>query len=152
WYNVGPQDTGAHSNQFERVQSVFVDHGTCAKYSVAGYDNGCFWLTRDRQGHGFVVQGAGYQTKRISTYAIEAEIAGYARIDDAIAYCYQLAGHTFYVLTFPRADKTWVHDITTGLWHEWLWIDANGDEHRHRANCYWPVNGVGVVGDWQNGR
>jgi hypothetical protein len=138
--------------RFDQVQSVFIDHGTCAKYSVAGYDNGVFWLTRDRQGQGFVVMGAGYQTKRVSTYAIEAELAGYARLDDAIGYCYQLAGHTFYVITFPHADHTWVYDTTTGLWHEWLWIDSNGEEHRHRSNCYWPVDGsIPVVGDWQNG-
>jgi hypothetical protein len=152
WYNAGATDIAAGSFPFAEVQSVFVDHGIAAKYSVANYDNGVFWLTRDRQGQGFVVMGAGYQTKRISTYAIEAEIAGYARIDDAIGFCYQLSGHTFYVLTFPHADRTWVHDITTGLWHEWAWIDVNGEEHRHRANCCWPVDGKTlVVGDWQNG-
>jgi len=152
WYNAGATDIAAGSFPFAEVQSVFVDHGISAKYSVANYDNGVFWLTRDRQGQGFVVMGAGYQTKRISTYAIEAEIAGYPRIDDAIGFCYQLSGHTFYVLTFPHADRTWVHDITTGLWHEWAWIDTNGDEHRHRANCCWPVDGKTlVVGDWQNG-
>jgi hypothetical protein len=151
WYDAGPTDIGAGSSQFAQVQSVFIDHGIAAKYSVANYDNGIFWLTRDRQGQGFVIHGAGYQTKRISTYAIEAEIAGYTRIDDAIGFCYQLGGHTFYVLTFPHADRTWVHDITTGLWHEWLWIDSNGNEHRHRANCFWPVNSTLVVGDWQNG-
>jgi hypothetical protein len=151
WYDTGATDIGAGSSQFAPVQSVFVDHGTVAKYSVAGYDNGVFWLTRDRQGQGFVVMGAGYQTKRVSTYAIEAELAGYPRIDDAIGYCYQNSGHTFYVLTFPHADHTWVFDITTGLWHEWLWIDTNGNEHRHRSNAFWAVNDTLVVGDWQNG-
>ena len=28
---------------------------------------------------------------------------------------------------------------------------CNGAEHRHRANCCWPVNDTVVVGDWQNG-
>src|SRR4029077_15051879 len=130
---------------------VFIDHGCVAKYSPAVYDNTVFWLTRDRQGQGIVMMVAGYQTKRVSTYAIEAEIAGYARINDAIGFTYQLAGHTFYVLTFPSADHTWSYDIATGLWHEWAWIDSNGAEHRHRANCFWPVNDIGVVGDWQNG-
>jgi hypothetical protein len=151
WYNAGATDIGAGSFPFAEVQSVFVDHGCAAKYSPAVYDNGIFWLTRDRQGQGFVMQGTGYQTKRVSTYAIEAELAGYARIDDAIGFCYQLAGHTFYVLTFPHADHTWSYDITTGHWHEWLWIDSNGSEHRHRANCYWPCSGTPVIGDWQNG-
>jgi hypothetical protein len=146
WADVGKPDF-----PFEAQADVFIDHGCAAKYSPAVYDNAVFWLTSDRQGRGIVIMGAGYQTKRVSTYAIEAEIAGYARIDDAIGFCYQLSGHTFYVLTFPHADKTWAYDVTTGLWHEWLWIDSNGDEHRHRANCYGVVNGIGVVGDWQNG-
>jgi hypothetical protein len=62
-----------------------------------------------------------------------------------------MAGHTFYVLTFPSVDHTWVYDITTGLWHEWAWIDSNGVEHRHRSNCFAAVNATLVVGDWQNG-
>jgi hypothetical protein len=130
---------------------VFIDHGIVAKYSASVYDNGVFWLSRDRQGQGIVIMGIGYQTKRISTYAIEAEIAGYTKIDDAIGFTYQLAGHAFYVLTFPTADKTWSYDITTEHWHEWSWLDINGVEHRHRANCYWLINGTPVVGDWQNG-
>jgi Phage stabilisation protein len=153
WWNSGPVQVGTEvaTFPFSEVQSVFVDHGCAAKYSVANYDNSVFWLTQDRQGHGFVMMGAGYQTQRVSTYAIEAEIAGYATIHDAIGFCYQLAGHTFYVLTFPTADKTWCYDVGTKLWHQWAWIDSNGDEHRHRANCFWPCNDTLVVGDWQNG-
>lgn len=144
-------DVGKPDFPFEKQPDVFIDHGVVAKYSPAVYDNGLFWLSRDRQGQGIVIMGAGYQTKRISTYAIENEIAGYPRIDDAIGYCYQLAGHAFYVIAFPAADKTWSYDITTGQWHEWAWIDANGAEHRHRSNCFWPCNGRLVVGDWENG-
>jgi len=146
WYNSGKPDF-----TFEEQPGTFVDHGCCAKYSAAVYDNSVFWLSRDRQGRGFVIQGAGYQTKRVSTHAIEQELAGYATLSDAIGFCYGIAGHAFYVLTFPKADRTWVYDIVTGLWHEWCWIDSNGDEHRHRANCCYPCNDTIVVGDWQNG-
>lgn len=146
WNNTGKEDL-----PFESQPDVFIDHGIAAKYSAAEYDNGIFWLASDRQGQGLVLLGAGYQTKRISTYAIENEINGYERISDAIGFCYQIGGHAFYVLTFPHADKTWSYDITTGLWHEWIWLDANGAEHRHRANCCWPVDGKPIVGDWQSG-
>jgi hypothetical protein len=144
-------NVGAADFPFQSQPEVFIDHGIVAKYSAANYDNGVYWLSRDRQGQGIVIQGSGYQTKRVSTYAIEAEIAGYSRIDDAIGFTYQIAGHAFYVLTFPTADKTWSYDITTERWHEWLWTDVNGAEHRHRANCYWSCDGVSVIGDWQNG-
>jgi Phage stabilisation protein len=160
WYDSGAVFSTSGSDastvassgfQFSQLPSVFIDHGCAAKYSVANYDNGIYWLTSDRQGHGIVMKADNYVTTRVSTFAIEAEIAGYARIDDAIGFCYQLAGHSFYVLTFPHADHTWVYDISTKLWHEWAWIDSNGTEHRHRANCYWACNGIPVVGDWQNG-
>jgi hypothetical protein len=151
WYDAGATDTAAGSFPFAEVQGVFVDHGILAKYSVATYDNSLFWLTSDRQGQGFVIMGAGYQTKRVSTYAIEAELSTYPTLSDAIGFTYLLGGHAFYVLTFPTADKTWVYDIGTQLWHQWAWIDGNGAEHRHRANCCWPVNGIPVVGDWQTG-
>jgi hypothetical protein len=152
WYDSGATDIGQGSSQFAEVQSVFIDHGCVAKYSPAVYDNAVYWLTLDRAGQGIVMQGAGYQTKRVSTYPIETALAGYTAINDAIGFCYQLGGHAFYVLTFPHADKTWVYDITTGLWHEWVWVDTNGDEHRTRANCCAVVNGQVIVGDRQNGK
>jgi hypothetical protein len=156
WYDAGAafsttDPTVATSFQFAEVQSVFVDHGIRAKYSVATYDDTIYWLTYDRAGQGYVLAGANYQTKRISTFAIEQAFTTYTRIDDAIGFVYSLGGHVFYVLTFPHADVTWVYDITTGLWHEWLWIDVNGAEHRHRANCAYAINGMVVVGDWENG-
>lgn len=146
WYNSGAADF-----PFESMPGAFIDQGSCAKYSPASVDNQVLWLSQDRTGRGIVVRGTGYAATRVSTYAIEDAIARYPDITDAIGFVYQLSGHTFYVLTFPRADHTWAYDMTTGLWHEWLWIDSNGVEHRHRANCAWNVSGTVVVGDWQNG-
>jgi hypothetical protein len=152
WYDAGATDIGAGSSQFAAVQGVFIDHGVMAIHSVATYDNAVFWLARNRQGRGVVLTTAGYRTDRISTYAIEEEFRKYGRVDDAIGWTYQISGHTFYVLTFPTADHTWVYDTGTKLWHEWLWIDTNGAEHRHRANCFCAVYGDNLlVGDWQDG-
>jgi hypothetical protein len=151
WYDAGATDIGAGSSQFAAVQGVFIDHGVVAKYSVATYDNGVYWLSRNRQGQGVVLTSAGYRTERISTYAIEEALRTYTRIDDAIGWCYQISGHTFYVLTFPAADHTWCYDVGTKLWHEWGWIDTNGDEHRHRANCFATFDRNLICGDWQTG-
>ena len=156
-------DVGAPDFPFQSQTDVMIDHGIAAIYSVAGYDNGVFWLTSDRTGQGIVLTGAGYQTKRIFDVCDRRPgIAQYSVITDAIGFCYQYLGHTMYVLTFPTADKTWVYDITTGHWHEWAWTDpATGIQHRHRANCFapiqgtvhtsWVANGTLVVGDWENG-
>lgn len=149
WYNQGLSSTADFT--FAQIQGTFVDQGCCAKYSVATYDDAVYWLAANRAGQGIVLTGAGYQTKRISTFAIENELTSYPRIDDAIGFTYMLAGHIFYVLTFPHADHTWVYDIATQQWHEWLWIDDDGEEHRHRANCAYAINGMVVGGDHENG-
>jgi len=147
WTDIGASDT-----QFQRMPGVLVDHGCVAKYSVAVYDDAVYWLTDGRAGERFIARGAGYTATRISTYAIETQLRDYPRVDDAIGMFYSQSGHSYYVLTFPTADHTWVYDVTTGQWHEWLWLDSNGDEHRHRVNCIGVVyDGIPMGGDWQNG-
>ncbi len=153
WINSGKPDF-----PFEAMPGVFIDRGCAAKYSPAETDNSVYWLAQDRQGQGIVMKGGGYQAARISTFAIEQELATYPRIDDAIGMTYQLGGHLFYVLTFPHADKTWAYDIAASAaaqeprWHEWVWLDTNGTEHRHRANCMFAAYGEVVCGDWESGK
>src|SRR5215469_3621716 len=97
-------NSGSADFPFEGVQATFIDHGTYAKWSVATYDNAVYWLSYDREGVGIVLQGAGYATKRVSTFAIEDEFRKYTRLDDAVGFCYSLGGHIFYVITFQRDD------------------------------------------------
>lgn len=146
WYNSGAADF-----TFEIMPGAFVEHGTVAKYSIAAHDLSIYWLGQDLQGQAIVLRGSGYQALRISTHAIENEIASYEDISDAIGYTYQEEGHLFYVLIFPSADKTWVFDQTSELWHQRAWTDSNGNLHRHRSNCCANAYGKIVVGDWQNG-
>jgi hypothetical protein len=146
WVNSGAADF-----TFSQLPGAFIEHGCAAKYSVASQDISVFFLSQDTEGRGIVVQGTGYQVKRISTHAIEADIQSYATISDAIGYCFQQQGHAFYVLTFPTADKTWAYELATGQWHELAWTDDNGGLHRHRANSCCFAYGVNIIGDWQNG-
>ncbi len=146
WGNVGGLDF-----PFAPLPGAFIDHGCVAPYSVAKYDVSVFWLSQDSQGVAIVMKSAGYQAKRISNHAIEFEFQNYQKIDDAIGYVFQQGGHTFYVLTFPAADKTWVYDDATGQWFEWNYVDNNGKLHRHRSNGYAFAYGTNVVIDYQNG-
>jgi hypothetical protein len=146
WY-----DAGAASFPFAIVAGPFIQHGCVAKYSVCTQDAGVFWLSRDPQGQAIVMMGANYSAVRISTHAIEHQFATYATVSDAIGYIYQEEGHMFYVLNFPSADKTWVYDMSTQVWHERAYLDSNGIEHRHRSNCGAFAYGKYIVGDWQNG-
>ena len=145
WY-----DSGATDFPLQRIQGAFNELGCAAPYSVAKMDNGMFWLGRDRRGQGMVYRANGYTGQRISTHAVEWQIQQYSDISDAIAYTYQQGGHSFYVLTFPSGNATWVYDAATEAWHERAgWV--NGDFTRHRSNCQMAFNNQIVVGDFENG-
>ena len=109
WSNVGATDF-----PFLRVSGGFVARGTAAQFSIDSREGAAVWLGDNR----VVYTAAGVQPQRISTHAVEQAIAGYARVDDAVGFVYELEGHAFYCLTFPEAGDTWCFDFSTGLWHE----------------------------------
>lgn len=145
WYNAGTADF-----PLQPIQGAFNEVGCVAAFSVTKLDNSIFWLGTDARGQGIVYRADGYTAKRISTHAVEWQIQQYADITDATAYAYQQEGHTFYVLNFPSADRTWVYDVSTSAWHERAsW--KNGEFHRQRANFYCNFQGNAFVGDYENG-
>lgn len=144
--------SGAADFYFQRIPGAVVNHGCAAVYSMAQQDVSLFWLSQDAQGHGIIVRAQDTSILRISTNAIEQEIQTYAEISDAIGFCHQVEGHSFYVLTFPSADVTWAYDLSTGQWHRRASIDGNGVMHRWRANCFAFAYGINIVGDYQNGK
>jgi hypothetical protein len=145
WYNAGTPDF-----PLQRIQGAFMEVGCAATYSIAKLDNTLFWLGRDMRGRGIVYRANGYSGVRVSTHAIEFAIQSYGNISDAIAYTYQQEGHSFYVLTFPSANATWVYDVATNLWHERAGF-SDGLFTRHISNCQAAFNSEIVVGDYQNG-
>jgi hypothetical protein len=144
-------NTGAALFPFERAPGGFIEMGCIAQFSPVKCDNSVFWLGRDKGGHGVIFRSSGYTPVRISTHAIEYAINQYSDISDAIGWTYNEEGHTFYCLTFPTGDATWVYDTASGGWHQRAWMDARGILHRHRANCYATFSGKHIVGDYANG-
>lgn len=149
WYLNADQSTTSFA--YARMPGAFIQHGCAAAASVAQMDGSVYWLAQSPQGKCIVGRTVQYDWLRISTHAIENEFQSYARIDDAIGWTMQVEGHFWYVLTFPTADKTWVYDLSTEQWHEWLWLDDEGQFHRHRGNCCAFAYGQLVMGDWENG-
>jgi len=95
-------------------------------------------------------EGARLHPARISNHAVEFAVQGYAVSSDVVCYSYQDQGHTFWVSYFPAANKTWVYDIATSLWHErdhW----ENGVSEAHRSQCHAFAFGKHLVGDWKSG-
>ena len=147
WYNSGGADF-----PLSRIQGAFNEIGCAATFSIAKMDNSLFWLGADARGQGVVYRANGYSGQRVSTHAVEWQIQQYGTISDAVGYTYQQDGHSFYVLTFPTADKTWVLDLTSNSWHERAGYDSvTGMFTRHRSNCQAAFNNEVIVGDYANG-
>lgn len=150
WVNVG-----SFPFPFAVIPGTSIQHGLQAPASIARLGEGFAFLALDDRGQATVAMwGATFaKPERISTFALENEIQGYANTDDAIAYSYAQSGHEFYVLTFPTDDVTWCYDISTNFWHKRAWRDpATGELHRHRSNCAAVFAGKNIVGDFENGK
>ena len=141
WVNTGDANT-----PWRPLQGVFIEVGVLAPASfllVGGPQTQTpLWLGSDPNGGNSVWMAVGYAAQRISTFAVETAFSTYARLDDAVSWWYGQAGHTFYVLSFPTADATWVYDVTVGQWHERGSWDANALQY-HRWRAQYAVQAFG---------
>ena len=144
-------DAGTFPFPFQRIPGTSTQHGIVAKFSVARLGNSFAYLSRNIRGQSQIMLMEGYIPKRISTHAVENTLVNQV-VSDAVAFTYQLEGHEVYVISFPTIDITWAFDITTDMWHKWLWCDNTNTYHRCRANCSAVFQNMVLVGDWQNGQ
>ena len=143
-------DSGLFPFAFQRIPGTSTQHGIAAKFSVSRLGNSFAYVSRNIRGQAQIMMMNGYVPTRISTHAVEQTLVD-QYINDARAWTYQLEGHEVYVVSFPTLDLTWAYDISTGMWHKWLWVDSKNVYHRHRGNCHASFQGLNLVGDWENG-
>lgn len=142
-------------NPIQRIQGSFIETGIGAAHSVAKVDNTIVWMGADDRGDCVVYKANGYTPLRISDHALEYQINQINEVhgvSDAVAYSYQQEGHTFYVLNFPAANKTFAYDASTGLWCDREWYDEDtGTGNRDRGQCHMKFAGKNLIGDWETG-
>lgn len=141
-------DSGNFPFPYDVIQGAKIEQGLAAPASVVKADNSIFWMGQDIRGSGIFWRANGYTPQRVSTHAMEFEWSTYATIADLVAYAYQEQGHTFIVLNFPTAQKTWLYDTATGTWSQrGFWNAASGTFTMHRAFCHTFNFGIHLVGD-----
>lgn len=146
WFN-----SGSASFPFQPIPGSFIERGAFT-WSVSRLDNALFFLMQDRLGQGSAFRSNGYVPIRVSTHAVEYQWSQYATIADAESFTFHFQGHGFYVLNFPTAQKTWVFDVATNLWHEEDWFNAQtGLFECIRSRVYAISWGLMFVGDRENG-
>ena len=158
WYNAGIAT--AQGFPFSLMTAAVIDYGTPAPFSVARGNNGLFALgaRRTNDGWNFVgaIQMVSDSPSVISPPSITYQMQKWAPWDDAFGYCYEAEGHTFYVVTSPSANQTFVYDASIGdpmlAWHEYsTYTGSPYQTGRHISNCYAYFAGMHLVGDYANG-
>lgn len=143
---------------FSRVSGAVIDYGTLAPWSIARGSGVTFFLAWQKvEEHSEFVGVAamsGYSVSIISTPAINYRIAQSTQHSQCFAYCYSEEGHSFYVLTNPIDNWTFVFDSVTQLWHErssYIGTNVPYTVGRHLSNCYTMFNDKHYVGDYLTG-
>lgn len=113
WY-----DAGTSPFPFLKHPAGLIPYGIAAPFSVTISDDAIMWLGASKSGHGFVLKATGFSPEVVSTYAVQFDINGFETVSDGYGDSYTEAGHTFYVLGFPAAGRTWGFDLQMGLWHK----------------------------------
>ena len=146
-------NAGDNPIPFDEVSGGDFEQGTGASWSLVPLDNTLFFIGANKEGAGVAWRLAGYTPQRISNHAIEYLWQNvYPTISDAVCYGYQDSGHTFYVCYFPTANKTWVYDVATQMWHQReFWNSATGQNTAHRSCSHAYCFGQHLVGDWASG-
>jgi hypothetical protein len=144
-------DQGTSPFPFTRIPGTSTQHGIASAASVSRLGNSFAYLAKNNRGTAQIVQMNGYVPQRISNHAVENSLTGYT-ISDAVAWTYQLEGHEVYVISFPSIQLTWAYDVSTGMWHKWLYTNNLGQYERCRGNCSAVFQGYVLVGDYANGK
>lgn len=151
WF-FGRTSTEVHGNTgnvdfpFEPIRNATMTYGIEAEASLVQADNSLLWLAKNDEGGKVIVQARGFSPKIVSNRALEAEFTSYSTVTDCQAMSYQQSGHTFVVFTFPTADRTWVYDISQGLWHRRKTFNLG----RHRMYGHIYFNNRNIVCDYDN--
>ena len=109
--------TSTDPNQpLERVAGSLQDIGIYATNSAAVLRSTLFFMGTTIHGGICVYESSGYDVQRISTHAIEFQLAN-NDVTDAVGWTYELEGHQFYVLACRKAGMTFVWDDQEQAWH-----------------------------------
>lgn len=152
-YLVGTRTTQLYYNSgnsdfpFTLHTNGIMEWGTDAPASIAEAEGTLFMLARTTAGGLAVLMVQRFQARPIASDDLLYTFDRYTTTSDAEGYAYRMGGQTFYVLTFPSEDVTFVYHVETGLWHE-RQSDGLG---RHRSRGHGFFNGRHYVGDYETG-
>jgi len=131
---------------FGAIGASAIEFGLAARWSVAKFDESIIFLSKNRLGGVQVSVLSGYTRQTVSNADIETLFSGYRGQENATAFSYREFGHTFYQISFPAENVTWVYDGKSQEWHE---VQSGGGQHR--AQFHVSHQNKNYVTDYANG-
>lgn len=148
------QDTGS-LEVFDVIPGALIEKGNGPTFSMCLLDNSVLWIDQDERGGRMAWRSNGYTPQRISTHAVEIDLALYStsQIAGLVSYSCQINGHLWWVLYIPNSSWSWVYDIGESLWFKMAYwqMPSNGPYTPHRSWNHVYAFGKHLVGDWNSG-
>ena len=146
-------NTGNLDFPFKRLNGVTIDWGLAAVQSLSKFDNSLAFLGRNKDtGALRVLRIVGQTPQRISSTALETALDSYSTTADARAYTHAIAGHEFYVISFPTAGKVWSYDAAaSAALGEAIWFEKTSNGGRHLGERFVSFNEQNIVSDYTAG-
>lgn len=111
-------DSGDADFPFVRYNSTPIDVGVVGPKAVIRAADTLFFVGQTERGSGTLYMFVGHQPVRVSTQAIEEQLADSTDISQCSMWTYQSKGNEFIGINAPGVDTTWVYDASSKQWHE----------------------------------
>lgn len=134
WYN-----SGVGNPPFDRIDGGIMPVGLGALHSTAHNDNFLYFLGDDNKVYRIVGSGK----ENISTIALSHELSGYV-VSDAIGATFSFDNQNFYLLSFPKENRSWCYSEDSGQWFE-------PNESRYLGDSFVFAFRKNLVADHRNG-
>jgi hypothetical protein len=146
-------DSGAAGFPFEPVPNSILTVGATSAAAITEADGDIVWMGQSIDGGRRAYRGRGMSYDTISTAAIESIWDTYHVANDIVIWNMEWLGHPWAVFQFPEADATWVYDLSTKQWFEWLtWNPSAGAYASHPAITHVYAFGRHLVGSHRDGQ
>ena len=146
WYN-----SGRGNPPIQKLQGRIFQVGLAAIHSVARTDDAMYWLGDDYR----VYRASAGSKQIVSSEPLSAAFAGFAKVsplfvEDAIGSYASIGGNSFYILSFPQSNRTFMLNERLG---ELGWSELSSGVHGgiYQGNSFIQFKGLTYVADATNG-
>ncbi|MFQ5661528.1 MAG: hypothetical protein ACE5GZ_14015 [Gammaproteobacteria bacterium] len=143
YYNSGNLDF-----PFDLYPQGVLEWGTAAPASVTKAKGIIFMLGQADDGTVSPVMMQGFSVVKLFNQDQLDELQSMTTLSDAEGFAYHQNGNTFYQLTFPTENKTFVYHVEQNMVHKRQSFDIG----RHRGRGHGVFNNRHLIGDYQAGQ